>query len=394
MNDKGFDKEIKEAICKKIDKPQEYSNIIKNALNNESKNSYIRQMNILKKVACFLLVIILVTSIVFSKDIYAFINKYILKVNSSEGIQKAIDNGYIQEVDMKQIDSNGVKVKVTEILMDDYNLSMLFYIEIPGIENIEEIYNINFPNLIITDDKDNIIVAEFENTDKYHEFCKERNMEISYNNIAYSNGAFEGKIISKFDKDIEYMYKTYSDSFPKSKKLIINFDKIILSSKNFNEKTAIEGNWNLEVDLPETMYNRETILYSVKDCTRDDVIVTKAEVSNTAMKIELVTRWGDPVYSESDSEEEKDRKIEEFFNNTHSVRNILIKNEYVENDKGEKFYPVINSSGGYSQMSSGMLRHWQTFDLTKYDATENLKVVFELKDEEIIIELESKNYND
>ena len=179
MNEKDFDKEIKKAICKKIDKPQEYSNIIKNALiNSEPQNSYAKQMNIIKRVACFLLVIAFTTSIIFAKDIYAFVNKYILKTNSSDGIQRAIDNGYIQDVNMKYIDSNGVKVKVTEILMDDYNLSMMFYIEIPEIENIQEVYKVSFPNLIITDDQDNIIVAEFENTDKYHEFCKERNPPI------------------------------------------------------------------------------------------------------------------------------------------------------------------------------------------------------------------------
>lgn len=389
----NLDRKIKEAFIKEIDKPNEYESIIKNALNKEQRNETFYKMRIIKKVACFLLIFLLGTTIVFSKNILAFIN-HILKNNSSKGVQEAIDNGYIQEVNMKYIDSNGTRIKVTEILMDDYNLSMMFYIEIPEIDNLEEIYNMKFSNLVITDDKDNIIVAEFENTDKYYEFCKKRNMEITYNNIAYSNGAFEGKIISKFDKDIEYMYKTYSDNFPKSKKLFINFDKIILDNKNSKEKIAIEGIWDLEVNLSETMYNRETILYSVKDCTRDDIIVTKAEVSNTAMKIELVTRWGEPVYTEKDSEEEKDRKIEEFFNNTHSVRNIIIKNEYVENSNGERFYPVVNSSdgnGGYNQMLNGILRHWQTFDLTKYDATENLKVVFEFKGEEIIIELESKN---
>ena len=76
------------------------------------------------------------------------------------------------------------------------------------------------------------------------------------------------------------------------------------------------------------------------------------------------------------------------------IQNIIIKNEYIENSKGKRFYPVINSSdgnGGYNQMFSGMLRYWQTFDLTKYNTTDTLKAVFELKGEEIIIELESKN---
>jgi hypothetical protein len=60
------------------------------------------------------------------------------------------------------------------------------FFDLNGLENLEDIYNVNFSNLVITDEKDNIIVAELEDTDKYHEFCKERKMEISYNNIAYS----------------------------------------------------------------------------------------------------------------------------------------------------------------------------------------------------------------
>ena len=41
-------------------------------------------------------------------------------------------------------------------------------------------------------------------------------------------------------------------------------------------------------------------------------------------------------------------------------------------------------------MFSGMLRHWQTFDLTKYNSTDTLKVVFELNGKQIEIELERK----
>lgn len=385
----NLDKKIKEAFIKEIDKPLEYENRIKNALNKEKNTN---KFKILKLVACFLLVTILLSSVLFSKNILAFIN-YLLRNDSRDGIKEAIDNGYIQEVKMKYINSNGTNVKVSEILMDDYNLSIIFDIEIPEIENIEELYNINLPNLIITDDENKFIVAEFEGPEKYEEFCKENNIEKSYNNIAYSNGGYEGKIVTKYDKTIEYMYTTYSDSFPKSKKLYISFDKIILKNNKTAEQITVEGDWNLEVNLSEEIYNREETVYSVKNCTRDDLVVTKAEISNTAMKIEWITRWGDPVYSENDSEEEKQRKTEEFFNNTHSVRNILIQNEYVENSEGKRFYPVINSSdgnGGYNQMLNGMFRHWQTFNLTKYNATDNLKVVFEFNGEEITIELENK----
>lgn len=393
MNEENFDKEIKKALSEKIEKPKHYETIIKNTLNNQESNTHYKNVNIIKKVACFILIIVLATSVIFSKDILAYI-KYLLRTNSSKGEQTAIDNGYIEEVNMKQINSNGVNVKVSEILMDDYNLSILFNIEIPETESVESVYNVKLSNLIITDDKNNVLVLVLENSERYEEFYKENNIQERNRNIAYNKGAYYAEIITKYSKSIEYKYMTYSEEFPKSRKLNISFDKIVLSNKNSYDKTVIEGNWNIEVNLPEEMYNRETLIYNVKSDSTNDILITSFKVSNTATKIELITKWGEPVYTEKDSEEEKQRKIDEFLNKPHSVQNILVKNEYIENSNGEKFYPVVNSSdgnGGYNQMFNGMLRYWQTFNLTKYDATDTLKLVLEKQGETIEIELKNKN---
>ena len=392
MNEENFDKEIKKALSEEIEKPKNYENIIKNTLNNQNNNTHYKKINIIKKVACFILVIVLATSVIFAKDILAYIS-YLLKTNSSKGEQTAIDNGYIEEVNMKYINSNGVNVRVSEILMDDYNLSILFNIEIPGTESVESVYNVNLSNLVITDEQNNVLVLALENSERYEEFYKENNIQERNRNIAYNKGAYYGEIITSYGRTIEYKYMTYSEEFPKSQKLNISFDKIVLSNKNSYDKTVIEGEWNIEVNLPEEMYNRETLIYNAKNST-EDILITSFKVSNTATKIELITKWGDPVYTEGDSEEERARKTEEFFNNAHSVQNICVKNEYIENSNGEKFYPVVNSSdgnGGYNQMLNGMLRYWQTFNLTKYDATDTLKLVLEKQGEIIEIELENKN---
>lgn len=392
MNEENFDKEIKKALSEEIEKPKSYEDIIKNTLNNQNNNTYYKYKKIIKKVACFILVIVLATSVIFAKDILAYI-RYLLKTNSSKGEQTAIDNGYIEEVNMKYINSNGVNVRVSEILMDDYNLSILFNIEIPETESVESVYNVNLSNLVITDEQNNVLVLSLENSERYEEFYKENNIQERNRNIAYNKGAYYGEIITSYGRTIEYKYMTYSEEFPKSKKINISFDKIVLSNKNSYDKTVIEGEWNIEVNLPEEMYNRETLIYNAKNST-EDILIKSFKVSNTGTKIELITKWGDPVYTEEDSEEEKTRKTEEFFNNAHSVQNILVKNEYIENSNGEKFYPVVNSSdgnGGYNQMFNGMLRYWQTFNLTKYDATDNLKLVLEKQGEIIEIELENKN---
>lgn len=71
----------------------------------------------------------------------------------------------------------------------------------------------------------------------------------------------------------------------------------------------------------------------------------------------------------------------------------LIKQEesYVENEKGERFYPSqsAETDGGYSFNTDGKLHKWETFNLTKFEATENLKVVLTTIDnEQIIVELQ------
>jgi len=393
MNEDFLENAIEKAFKRKIDKPDEYENVIRNALNNKQKLQVEKGIIGFKKVACLLVVLLLATSCIFIKDISAFIGKYLLKINSNEGIQEAIDNGYIQEVDMQYVNSKGVNIKIKEVLMDDFNLLILFNIEISEIESIESIYNIKIDNLVITDENDNVIVLKLENSSKYKEFYEQRNIETTSNNIACNNGAFYGEIVTRNDKSLEYKYITHSEKFPKSRELNISFDKIILESKNSNETTIIEGKWNFELVLPEKMYNRETIVYNATECNKDNIIVTKAQVSNTEMKIELITEWGEPVYTERDSEEEKNKKIEDFFNKSHSLSSILIQNEYVVNEKGIKYYPVINDNdgnGGYNKMLNGKLKYWQTFELTKYDATDELKVVIEMQGEKVEIKLQNK----
>ena len=93
--------------------------------------------------------------------------------------------------------------------------------------------------------------------------------------------------------------------------------------------------------------------------------------------------WGDYKTAIEEMEEIRNKSI---------LDGQLIKQEesYVENEYGEKFYPSQSSDtdGGYGIGSDGILIKYETFNLTKFDATDKLKVVFKtINDEEIIIEL-------
>lgn len=347
----------------------------------------LQNKGLMYRVLPIILLLIMITGGVFAKDIINFVKN--MFVDTSKGVNEAIENGYIENIDMDYISSNGTEVKVDTILMDDYNLNILFDIKIQELDEQFFIKVINIPNLIITDENDNIIVAKFDSKDRYENFCIERGLEINYRNIAYGDGSEKAAITEQQGNSFKYSYETHSNEFPKSKKLYISFDRIILMNQLIGEigsddvkRKSITGNWNISVELPEEFYNRKTLVYTMKDCNKADLELIRATVSQTQTKIAIRTKWGEPVYNESDSEDIKGEKIKNWLDNKLplNMANQMIKNEYVETSDGKKFYASMSSdgNGGYSQNADGTFTYNQTFELTCFEATDKIKVILPL----------------
>lgn len=351
------------------------------------------------KILTIILVLCMITGTVFAKNIMNFIKA--LFENVSEGVNRAIQSGYIDNVEMDYSKSQEADIKVDSILMDDYNLDILFNIKLKENEISTEIVNFEIPDLFISDDMNNIIVAKFENNISYEEFCKERGLNIEYKNIAYGDGSESGIIINKENNIYKYSYVTHSTEFPKSRRLIIEFNRIIALDKQKNTIKEILGEWKIEINLPNEFYNRETIIYNMKSCNDENLKLTRATVSKTSMKIELETKWGNSIYNKEDSKEIQQKKIDNWLNNQNiSGANLLIKNEYIKNGNERMFYPSKSSDGegGYGQKADGTLIYYQTFDLTTFDITDEMVVILPLGGEllekraekEIVIELVRK----
>ena len=73
-------------------------------------------------VACF--IVVTITGTVFAKDISNFV-KGLFK-GASEGVDIAIDNGYVAEANTEYQNSNGIEINVETFLIDDYNFDMIF----------------------------------------------------------------------------------------------------------------------------------------------------------------------------------------------------------------------------------------------------------------------------
>ena len=86
-------------------------------------------------VACF--IVATITGTVFAKDIGKFV-RGLFGPNASEGVDIAIDNGYVAEANTEYQNSNGIEINVESFLLDDYNFDMIFNLKLTDTNLIEE----------------------------------------------------------------------------------------------------------------------------------------------------------------------------------------------------------------------------------------------------------------
>lgn len=384
-----LDKRISSILKEDIELPNKYHNAIQKAL---YRNTKIKNKNtIIKFVLALSSSAILTTGVVFATGITKYINEFF---NSNKGIDTAIENGYILNTDTSCIDSSDIQIKVDNVLMDDFNLSMSFSIIFNNDTNVEEIEKINFSDMIITDEDKRIIYCE--NKEKFNKYCLDNELNYTYLdfNDNYINCGSNYYIKSKKDNVVEVIYNFYSSQYPRSKKLNININNIKLEQSN--KDILSEGDWNIELDMPEKFYKREAKIYSVKNCSDPSIDIKELAIYNTCTKFEFNTKLN-PIYNDNDTEETKESKKEEFIKWGMSLPYSFIENEYIELSNGEKFYPTESSSedSGTSYPFNGEMNHFQTFNLTQYDnLTENIRLYFTLhtqkETKEIMIEFERK----
>ena len=135
-------------------------------------------------VACFC--IILTTSCVFATDISNFIKN---KFNLGNGIETAINNGYIKETNMDfvnsttNIDNIDVATKISDFYIDDYNIGIHFDFQfqndINNLIDLNNLKNIDLIDLIIVDEN-NKIVFNGANQEDFEFFCIKNNLSYKY----------------------------------------------------------------------------------------------------------------------------------------------------------------------------------------------------------------------
>ena len=346
------------------------TNGIETALYTERKRYNL--MELIKKIIITIVSFFTVASgIVFAKDISNIIKNFF---NDSKGLDTAIENGYIQQ-NFENTVSNQTDITLKNFLMDDFNLSFTFEMKFNESIDINSINRITLPNLIITDEQKRIIYCIDEST--FKEYCQKNNLDYTWDEFndnhlrSGANWYIKNKLVDS--NSVELIYNLYANKYPKSKCLNLDFSTINLmnSSSDNSIKYTINGNWNLELEVPEKFYNRESVIYTVKECNDSTLNITDASLYDTCFKLKFNTKFK-PIYQENDSENEKNEKmqtLQDWIMKEKAEWRTMVYDEYSIDNSGNKFYPLQSSSEDSmtSYLPDGQFSHMQTFELTKHN---------------------------
>ena len=444
--------DIKEKVKTKIaiSKFKEENTII------NKKRKFIRS-----KIGIVACLVVVLSSVVFAKDIENFVKAQFKNFGLDKGMNRAIENGYIATSDMNLIEQNSnfignntldnidTKVKIEKFLMTDSSLSVEFYLEfdrkindyvnlgkdtINGNIDYEKSDLIELLDLIIIDEENRIVyMSEYVTKENFIEFCKKNNLNYNYEDYYKKfNQIYTIKQIYNNNNSIgvNLVYRATANEFPKSKKLSFYFNTIdIMSKQDISNQTLINGNWEINLDVPETMYNRENIYYKVISCENENFDVYEAKATQTGLEVGIkILNVQKPVYPKELTEIESKNIEKGIKKDLYANRESIIeyygsetylelwedyyKNDmlilphgyslsmipwvedeangcYVINSNNEKFETKLSDRvhrGEY--IDENTYDFYETFELTKYDATDKLNVIIDYKGKAIKIELE------
>ena len=386
MKQNNFEEKIYDYFAQNKEVPQN----IKESINDIELNRKIRKrFNIYsfrKAIVAMVSIVTISTGIVFAKDIEEFARNMF---NDKPGIETAIENGYSYENTLSNsIVSQDIKVSAQDMIMDDHTLNINILAEFDNNIDLTKVKKVYTPDVFFIDENDNVLSysLDISAVKKFLNNC-DNNFIINHSINSTLDSGYE-------KKDEKSIILTYSSSaieekFPKSKKIYVGFNTLILKNEETldAEEQIINGNWLIEIDVPEVFKDREdSIKYQVVYCNNDNIYKDTiiANVSETGMRFEMKMYWGEYEYWHE--------KTEMLRNSGDVFGSQLIKQEesYIENESGEKFYTsLISGENGYSFSNNGNLYNKVSFNITKYDVTDRLKVVYKTIDnEQIIIELE------
>lgn len=324
MSNENFENKLRTVCTEDIYIPQKFTYAIKSGLyENNRKWRFIEMKKIIASILC---IVFMGTGIVLASN--SLWNHW-----NNKGVKTALEYGYVQNVEMDYNIQNDLGIKLDSIIIDNSNIGIVFNYKIPS--NLKSIDNIAIKDIVIKDEKNNIIFED----------GNEKSLSTGY----AEEFASENSIVKQ-----AILLNNLNHTYPKSNNIYISFSTVNIFRNQKNIKT-ITGNWNFDINVTDKFINRETIEYTAGQSK--DIEVISAELTSTGLDIEM--KFNSPLNAENLG---KNIKIQDNDENEYFSDKLIAENELTT--------PTIRTS----------------FPITIYNAHDNLKLIIKT-DKEIIIDL-------
>ncbi len=313
--------------------------------------------NAKRAIAASILIGTLSTGIVFAEEIQTNINNLF---GISDGISSASENGYIEDlskdstsqIHMRNTFEN-INFTTTNFILDNSTLNITINVEFENEIDANIFKTVNFDHLAIFDEN-NILYT----TDNYlltantflPGILPTDSEESSRKYLLNTNYSGTIKNLTSSGFDIVINVNSMYDSFPKSEKLYIGFLDLILydSNKSESTKSIITGEYLSEIIVPEQFNTRSLDTYNVSYTSNNNLEITNLLL--TSQETSTIV-------------------------NISAKKHTHFLNTYLKDEYGN-VYNCIETSLEYSENSTNYFIH---YDLSKYDATDKLELVFEFE---------------
>lgn len=226
-------------------------------------------------VACF---VIMISGIVYAKDIENYFKN--IFNNSTEAIDKAVENGYVQQEEMDYTYDKDIGIKVDSLVLDNLNLAISFNFETKK----EDIKSIRLKEFNITNDNNKVV---YQSEIKHVENAEELPLykTVTWNNISekISDTTFTDSILFGLRPEKEDFKELYFD--------VKNLQLTYMD----DSREIIDGNWKFNVTINDEMINSSTIIYNMAE-SNEYIESCIGTLSATGMTIEILAKNPIPYY--------------------------------------------------------------------------------------------------
>lgn len=245
MKNRKEDSNIENELFKYFEELKENQEIpisTRNAINNAFKREKINKVKVkIPRIVAYLCsIIIIFTGVVFANEIVNFVKS--LFINTTDSIDKAVENGYVQQINMDYIYDNNIGIKIDNIIIDDTNI------------DISIVYKVND--------------ASIELIELYEYEIRDQNNNLIYELNTNNNELSEGSHLIKYNDSVKLDNNEFNESLLIVSNKFNNYNKLrfkinSIRIKKNNEFYIQSGKWIFEQDIDTKVLNRKKYTYII-----------------------------------------------------------------------------------------------------------------------------------